>query len=222
MTEEIPPILYRGDQDSGNVRYLRDQARFGHLFTNLINNGDPFAIFTHNLTQLIKQHISPGWRTTHFLSFTSKERKALQYGLSIKEEDYPDLKLLEQKIDKELTRYWDIPNAPKNWDFIIIKLNNNYIKYKETTLPGIYSGQYSTNKGEHEILLINAQKILLQTQPKAQEAYKNAKRDEEWLVLPLDSLPKPEQGFSAIFTLPSLDMITYYTETNRLKTPCIY
>ena len=51
MTEEIPPILYRGDQDSGNVRYLRDQARFGHLFTNLINNGDPFAIFTHNLTQ---------------------------------------------------------------------------------------------------------------------------------------------------------------------------
>lgn len=222
MTEGIPPILYRGDQDSGNVRYLRDQARFGHLFTNLINNGDPFAIFTHNLTQLIKQHISPGWRTTHFLSFTSKERKALQYGLSIKEEDYPDPKLLEQKIDKELARYWHIPNDYNDWDFIIIKLDNDYIKYEETELPGIYLGQYSINKRKHKILLINAQKLLQQMLPKAQEAYKNAKRDEEWLVLPQDSLPELEQGFSAIFTLPSLDMITYYTETNRLTTPCIY
>lgn len=197
---KIPDTLYRGDcgknKDGKEVRLLRSEARRNHLYTNLIDSGNPAEIFTTDLDELVKKHIEPpGWDKTHFLSFTTEESQAKRYALH-----------LDNEKDAEQITNNDYCHADINgkWDFIIAKLDNSLVSYeKYKSSRGVYLGSYRDNHNQkHNICLIDAQEYLKQMPLNAQKAYNNAKRDQEWLVLPLDPMPDNSKFLSALFILP--------------------
>ena len=76
----LPKYLYRGDKDPHNHRQLRATINSGLLLTNLCNGGNGREIFSKPFGQLINKHIGIGWDKTHFLSFSTDESTAINYG----------------------------------------------------------------------------------------------------------------------------------------------
>jgi hypothetical protein len=75
-----PKYLYRGDCDPHRVRRLKETwGTYGVLFTNMSNGGDPTAIFNCPLIDSIDRHVSEGWKSTHFLSFSESPEVAGKY-----------------------------------------------------------------------------------------------------------------------------------------------
>ncbi|MEQ3219765.1 hypothetical protein [Butyricimonas virosa] len=209
---KIPDTLYRGDcgkdRNGEEVRYLRTEAWKKHLYTNLIHGGNPAEIFFTELGDLVKKHIDPGWHKTHFLSFTSKESQAQRYALHIDNEKYAEQIIYNEYINCRIEK--------DKWDFIIAKLYKHRVDYKEyTSYRGVYLGSYLDDQNQtHNICLIDAQEYLKQMSPNAQKAYNNAKRDQEWLVLPLDPMPDNSKFLSALFVLPG--DIDFYSRIDSL------
>lgn len=173
----LPKLLYRGDSDKNNERKLRQTISSGVLLTNLSNGGNGKEIFTSDFNQLINKHIDIGWSKTHFLSFTTNESKAFQYA---------------SKSDE----FEEIYDFSENWDFSILTFDFNTLltetikKYNN----GLYYAEFIPTCREFyprfRILLVDSFEYLknkYDTKSDFQQAILNAERDNEWLILPLNS-----------------------------------
>jgi hypothetical protein len=177
----LPKYLYRGDSDPHGQRMLRATFKSGLLMTNLCNGGSGREIFGNKLGVLINRHIGIGWNKTHFLSFSTEEQIALNYGSSNKE-------------------YCEVYEPDANWNFAVFtfdttKLMRSTIKEIET---GIYSAQFTPNCREFlptfKVILIDASAHLSSISNEndiyLKKSIANAERDKEWLILPVSPFGK--------------------------------
>lgn len=196
----IPPVLYRGDADPSGVRQLRTifpGSRYGGLLTNLSNSGDGLAFVKESLPELIKRHVSPGWRATHFLSFSEHRTRALAFAAGS-----PSRQLL--------------PASETNWNALLIGLDTARFIRCERVGHGLYYCTFTrrvdgplpsrsipewfarycdkSNPAPVQVLLIDATTYfsasLKSGAQSFQPALANSQRDAEWLVLPLNAAPE--------------------------------
>jgi hypothetical protein len=180
MINNIPNQLYRGDADHYKVRNLKYTIGQRQLQTNLLNGGMGHVIFDTPITDLIRTHVDPGWSKTHFLSFSENRTTALAFGIGCKISNVPAL----------LEGYEEYYENGENWDFVLIELNNA-INWKQPA-PGFFTGSFIPELNMFKILpwpskviLINVVEALSTTPSKINDqALFNAKRDQEWLLLP--------------------------------------
>jgi hypothetical protein len=182
----LPQVLYRGESfstarpDPLRVREVRLFHVAGQgLFTKLANGGNPYELLTLGLDQAIRSHVTGRFDFTHFLSFSASEECALVFANNL---------LSEQEIEGAVDRGWSGAELWPDTKFALFSLD---VKAREPTagLPGCFSLAY--DGGHHHALLIDAAEYLgnrnssdLQTTG----ALENAKRYQEWLVLPTDPL----------------------------------
>ena len=173
----IPEILFRGDSDIKGDRLLKNTLISKRiLFTNLISGGYGNTIFKKSLIELVKRHINPGWGKTHFLSFTKSCEKAIEFGLyEFEGEPIP------------------VIDYDGKWEFAILKFYTKNLLVKESSGNGVYKCSYKSHLIEFkdccEILLINTIEYLkAHKELDVNSQLKNAIRDEEWLILPINIL----------------------------------
>ena len=170
------PILYRGDADRKKTRLLRETLHHRQLQTSLINGGEYKQIYAE-LKDLINTHVNIGWPNTHFLSFSEREEKAMRYGLHLgSNEDLPEV-------------YIDY-NGSKN-GFALIKFDPECCIIETTLDIGVYKCSYKprltdySNYKYFEIILIDVVKCIEKKGFDIPKALEYAKRDAEWLILPI-------------------------------------
>ncbi len=186
MNGNIPQKLIRGDADPKQIRDLKNTLTQNQLVTNLLKGGESHAVFTELLITLIGAHVRSTWAKTHFLSFSTKDEIAHKYGLGC-EPDADDehvSSLMNECAYAELGR--------EDWDFAVIEIDTSIADWSEIG-QGVYLGSYepyfhtfkrfsdsfrcilidvvNAMKGQHDVE--NVDQIL-----------KNARRDQEWLLLP--------------------------------------
>lgn len=208
---EIPEYLRRGDvskrylvdsnlqksiEITNNDILLQEECLFSDfIHTNMINGGNPNDIYKP-LEQLLVKHIDKGWPKTHFLSTTDKLKIARKYALH-----FDDADKANEYFDNYL--YKCSPSKGDDWKYLIAKICLKNVDFKETENSGVYLGCYYNNE-IHSMLLINVIKAISEHNS---EAYKKAKEDKEWLILPLDQI---EVGISAKFKLPKGSILEYF------------
>jgi len=181
----FPRFLFRGDSDKYNERKLRDTISSGVLLTNLSNGGNGKEILTSDFYQLVNKHINIGWSKTHFLSFTTNENTAFYYAT--------------KSIEFE-----ELFNIYEKWDFCVLTFDFNSLQ-KDTIheyVKGLYYAEYYPICKEFyprfKILLIDTYNFLINKnniKSEMNQAIFKAERDNEWLILPLNSF-----GISGEFT----------------------
>lgn len=177
----IPQYLFRGDADTNGIRKLRDGLPYNQFHTNLIFGGQGRAIFEEPLKKLIKDHVAIGWQHTHFLSFTENTTTAYRYGTG-------NLKLQEEEIDANFIDHYD---TTPDWDFALLTLHSEKVKWKQLN-EGVFEGSYkpsltlfSKDYNEYRVILMHVATILAKANDNAyKDAFTNAVRDTEWLLLP--------------------------------------
>ncbi|MEC4678298.1 MAG: hypothetical protein VST69_06040 [Nitrospirota bacterium] len=193
----LPEFIYRGDSDPETKRKLKTQypgSAYCGLLTNLSNRGSGREIFSEPLVSTVNRHVDEGWSKTHYLSFSESEVRAKVFA--------------EGKSGKKLKLV-----DKGHWDAALIRLDTQkFSKIKELEV-GVFCCSYPGNSVEggdnltleerimrqqsnvhcagqpSSILLINVISFL-SAQFKAtgenfSKALKNARKDSEWLVLPL-------------------------------------
>jgi len=179
--KKLPPFLYRGDGDRDNRRKLKSTIQHQQYQTNLINGGNGREIFDTPLKELINKHVNfaIGWKTTNFLSFSEEEATAYRYGAQ-----NPDL--TSEEIENNYIEY---PGNDDKWIFAILTFETEKVRWN-ILQPGIYEGFYTPSlflfekdTDKYRIILLDV-KTILAKQPKFEIAYKNARQDNEWLLLP--------------------------------------
>jgi hypothetical protein len=190
----IPNHLYRGDADPAKKRRLKESwGSHGYLFTNMANGGDPLAIFNTPLIKSIQQHVAFGWDKSHFLSFSESRAIAEKYAGGAP------------------TRSLEISDG-KSWDALVLTIDTSQFVDVIRVEPGIYAASFAgksvvgdtndvgymlmrywanndTQGSIVRILLVNLVEQIAahrEKEPSLEIAYKNAKRDREWLILPID------------------------------------
>ncbi len=177
----MPPNLFRGDSDPTGNRKLKSTIIDQQFQTNLINGGVGRVIFEAPLQHLVNEHISIGWEKTHFLSFSEDYHTAFKYGAN---------NLILSIHDRDI-QYAEYFNSGTNWDFAILELEPNKIRWN-VIRPGLYEGFYSPTliefsrlNIEYRILLLNVEEILLSANnANYKQSVEKAKIDKEWLLLP--------------------------------------
>jgi len=176
----LPKILYRGDNDWKNERSLRVSLKGGYVQTNILQGGDGREIYVEPLQSLVTKHVHPGWSKTHFLSFSSDKNIALSYAMRCTNEE------AEQKFEG----HFENLNDTDDWNFALLECSTDKIKLNLLE-PGVYEGLFQANLLEfrqkpYRIILINVVDFLKSTGDNQQysHAIGNAKRDQEWLILP--------------------------------------
>jgi hypothetical protein len=155
--------------------------------TKLINGGNPAYILQVGIIEAMRVHISPAsvsdeilTKRSRFLSFSSDKKRALHFAAT----GSPELLVPGEGQDQ---RY-------------LISLNVSAME--KTEASGLYSLKYDCSlepceycditQGRHELLLIDAVRFLAgnSSSTTSADALDNAKRDKEWLVLPVDYIPR--------------------------------
>lgn len=189
----IPPFLYRGDvsfryvvdnwdkykewykkhkknKPSNHDMMVQNRLYFiqYELFSKLLLGGNPYEVYKP-IYDLIKKHVCEDWQTTHFISMSTEEDVAKRYALG-----YPSEKIEKAKFDFDnmLNSYDD------NWDFCVASIDLGSFEFEK-----LESGIYKDNKGV--MLLIHIVDLDID---KSSKTFSNGKRDEEWLILPLEKL----------------------------------
>lgn len=203
----IPNFLYRGDSDSKHERSLHEQydpnlnggfSSSGVLLTNLNNSGCGKDIFDESFHELVQNHVDPGWKKTHFLSFSENIETAIFYGA----------------IGQDYVPYID----ENNWSFILItlSLNSSKIKSFEKIYSGIYKLTYETDLIEFNsiaiLLLLDVYEYFCKLKQLkkniSRQQFENAKKDKEWLILPINYISNGE--FSCKMPTDLISNIDYY------------
>ncbi|MGD0960571.1 MAG: hypothetical protein ABSB19_12265 [Methylomonas sp.] len=201
---KIPQLLYRGDADPLRERKLKEVRPGklqGGLLTNLSNGGSGLEIFSYPLPESVERHVAIGWEKTHFLSFSKSRDKALAFAAN------PSKRTLQEVKSSD------------NWDTALITIETSRFIRSQEIVPGIFKCQYrgltpvgvDPNISQNEriarlaaygrmpeklvdVLLIDVVSALCSRKnTNSAQTLANAKRDEEWLVLPLE-LPQNIRG----------------------------
>lgn len=213
MKEKLPCALYRGDSDPNGTRKLKASWRTGFLLTNLSDSGSGREIFSAPLVDFICNHVDLGWAKSHFLSFS----------------ECPDIafKFATGQSDQKL-----VIASEGNWDAVIIHLCKDRFTSVVQVGVGVYrcefqgglpNGATGTNfprlvshayKGGKTVtvLLIDVVSCLgaSQLNESVCNSLKNATRDREWLVLPIDSVPEVDGEFTALLDDGCLSEVVFY------------
>lgn len=197
------PELFRGDSDPKGTRYLRHNVHHFQLQTNLVRGGEGRKITESPIIELIDWHISNGWNTTHFLSFSSDPNIALKFGIGCESDE----------LDHRKNSYSeDYSGKVGEWAFAILKIETSKIILSEIC-QGAYSGIYqpTLTMFQHlnhcRILLLDLS-LYLSKFNGYDESKANARRDKEWLILPANPFGNITE-FSAI--LDGGNFLTYQT-----------
>jgi hypothetical protein len=221
----IPNYLYRGD-NIDNKLTMPGKYRSEGLFTKLINQGDPAYIDKMGLLESVRSHIKPESdkekvfsSTSSFLSFSSNRERALYFAACGKPDELVECQEYYEKrylftintsdcqfqilqpgvfnLEYSCNRKLISQNAPA--DVGICDLRNS---------PCEYCGNNLTN---HHLLLIDVV-TFLDSNPnleKYEGAISNAQRDFEWLIMPMDYIPKLA-SYSARFPRSSIWHANHY------------
>lgn len=200
------PSLYRGDGDYNNIRNIKHffspiknggYPSSNVLTTNLANNGNGKEIFNTSFYELIQKHIFPSYSKTHFLSFSESVETALKYGAN----------------GRQYIQTFD-----DDWDFILLSFSvkqlNNFQFRK--IFDGVYFISYYTNEvyfnNNARILLVNVleyfELLLRNSICISEQSLLNAKKDKEWLILPVNYFDNNE--FSSKIPIECINEISYY------------
>jgi hypothetical protein len=186
MINPIPPLLFRGDSDTKNIRDLKNTLHYQQLQTNLLKGGIGHEIFTTPILQLVGQHIDPGWAQSHFLSFSEDITTALRFGLNC------DYNQVEERLCNFIPYYED----RCDWTFAIITIDTTRIRWR-TVSQGIQQGFYEPSlrkfqmyPGYAKIILIDVVTAInnYPSHPNYDKILSNAVRDKEWLLLPASEM----------------------------------
>ena len=198
----LPRFIYRGDSDPSNKRRLREVypgSVYGCILTNLSNHGSGLEIFTQSLTLSANKHVGEGWGQSHFLSFSQELGRAMVFASG------PCGHKLKPSINDA------------SWDTSLITLETQRFKKIEKLENGVFRCSYLGHlpnggsnlsvpqhiirqfaKSNHAgklstIVLIDVVSFFDSQKFKSSlnlnYAIKNAKRDSEWLVIPIDHAP---------------------------------
>ena len=190
-----PDKLFRGDKKGNGV--LSENYLHEGLFTKLINKGDPAYISKVGLLEAIRIHIAPKtvtdevlWSQSSFSSFSESLERALHFAA----DGEPNDLILGNEGRGDKQRY-----------LFTLDISAR----KATSHKGIFSLAYYCDlirceycvpeKKEHHLLLIDVVTYLSENESFArnQDALKNARRDSEWLLLPIDYIPSLSSGYAA-------------------------
>jgi hypothetical protein len=144
------------------------------------------------------RHVNPGWKETHFLSFTECKARAEYYGSSY----------------KNYIPYFGQPD----WDFLLLTISFKNLSslVVNEIFKGVYFIKYKTNvagfNGLGKILLLDLVSYfneLLRINISISQAHMdNAERDKEWLILPVNDFDIDE--FSCKIAADFLSDIEYF------------
>lgn len=204
---QLPPAFYRGDSDPQRTRKVVSLAGSGFLLTNMANGGDPLEILKRPFDELLRRHVDTGWRLSHFLSFSTDYEVARRYAVGAE--------------GRELR------SADAHWDTALFTFDLTQVRITQVHQPGIYDAEFpgrSTCIDRRSSLLEVVRHAVNQNQqgqivrirlvdtvtylsdqvaraPELATALEKARRDAEWLVLPLD----PPVGDDPIGATAALD-----------------
>lgn len=165
----LPNLLFRGD----SFQRLSPTINRGILLTKLADGGNGREILITPFVNLICRHIGVGWNKTNFLSFSTDEQIAINYGS--RNRNHSELFFGE------------------DWDFAVLTFDTSLLiqeSIKEID-TGIYIAEFQPNCKEFlptfKIVLVDTytylKKISVINSNLITELIK-AKRDKEWLILP--------------------------------------
>lgn len=203
----LPPALYRGDADPCKTRSVVAQWGDGFLRTPMANGGDPFELLKHPFGTSLRRHVDTGWALTHFLSFSTDYDVARRYAAGVGRRR--------------------LVQADAHWDTALFTFNLDRVHVTDIREPGVYDAVFPGRRvamdrptfpmqfmrwyANHDkegqlvsILLVDAVTYLIAQVARAPElaaALEKARRDAEWLVLPLD----PPLGDDSIDATALLD-----------------
>lgn len=200
----MPPKLFRGDK-KGNITKPEYHDTAG-LLTKQIHNGDSAYISKVGLVDALRVHIAPIsiseedlQSRSHFLSFSANQQRALFFAAD--------------KNPDEL-----LSGEGPNQRYLF---NLDMSARVATTRSGVFSLSYECSlrlcehctptKQMHRLLLIDVVTFLTtnKTYAKTEDALDNARRDSEWLVLPIDYISKL-RGFHARIVPSTIWDVDYY------------
>ena len=210
----VPSILFRGDRSGNQTK--PELYRTEGLFTKLINGGNPAYISEAGLIEAIRVHIDPRTldKTTlqsqsSFLSFSSDRQRALHFAsdgnpqelISCKE--YTERRYLFSlniALCKLIKQYGN--------EVYLVGYDCNYeiIRPNALTIPDIIASRSvrcefcKDGKEDHRLLLFDVVNFLEKYPSNAkggviEKVLEKARLDYEWLVLPVDYIPR--LGYSA-------------------------
>ena len=205
----FPERLFRGDRDADASRQVREVWQTGYLRTNLVDGN---AIWSRPFVDLVRQHVEPGWRTTHFLSFSEDRARA---------EDFARGKGGAAGTLEAL------PDDAAHWDTAVFTLDTSRFIEEATrqVRPGIWLTAFEERPFQHSggffqrlaavialqnrggapvrVLLINVVSALGADASFAGNhagAIAKAQHDREWLVLPIDPFPDDPSQFTCVLS----------------------
>lgn len=198
----MPQLLFRGDRDDAATRQLRQTWHSGYVLTNLANGGSGREIFSQPLVELATRHVDVGWAKTHFLSFSANRQVAEGFAKG------------PSAANKTLVA---LPPETEPWETSILTFEWGRLQRVASVGAGVLVGEfpdddrYTTNvplmaqiarKIEASkkpgvtmvrLLLIDVVTSLSHAASSGvsglDSALAKARRDEEWLVLPMDPFP---------------------------------
>ncbi len=207
----FPALLFRGDQDSNPhfSREVRALWHTGYLRTNLVDGN---LIWSRPLLEFVRQHVDPGWRTTHFLSFSEDRTRAEAFA---------------RGLGNETKTLVPVPEEESSWHTSVFTLDTSRLIAEATqqVAPGLWSTAFHERPLQHSqhflpqlaalianqkrgdvpvrVLLVDVVSALSANTSMSHDctrALSNARRDREWLVLPLDPFPDDPSQFTCVLS----------------------
>lgn len=203
-------MLYRGDE-AGNST-LPNLYRTEGLHTKLINGGNPAYVSTVGLAESIRVHVSPNSSVeriltskSSFLSFSSDRKIAAFYSSHGRPDDlvpvdgYGETRYIFALDVGELKGTADegVFLSEYDCDYSLVTPNTPTLNGLIGAV-GVRCGICADGKKKHRLLIIDVVSYISSqpTYANYTDAMRNADRDSEWLVLPVDYVPRLH-GFSA-------------------------
>ncbi|SFD85681.1 hypothetical protein [Thermophagus xiamenensis] len=186
--------LFRADKKNNTTR--PEKFATDGLLSKQINGGDPL-FFNYGWTKQIKNHIEGVqniFETTSFLSFSENEKLVRNYYLKGNKEKEVESSSFDEAEAYIFSANFEKKQLQEIYDGIyFFEYKCNYQRFKEyLSFKSAYVGCETCNKipnYKHRLLIINAVTFLSKLNNKNfNDALKNAQRDAEWLLMPIDPM----------------------------------
>jgi hypothetical protein len=203
----LPSFLYRGDSDPKRLRHVHEYWNRGWLQTNLGSCGHGSDIYSAPLIALVEAHVNATWPHTHFLSFSADRAVAESFARG-------------EASDKALERA--APDSSE-WDTAIFTFDCSRLSAVDELAEGFLCCRYphrsvplsvgglgrcmmddDRDSIEVPVLLVDVLSALAAVDsedPAVLEAQRKARRDQEWLMLPLEPHTNELNGSVALTAL---------------------